>query len=296
MRRHAAVPLAQDGSGRYLPWLIGLMVFLAAIATGIAFGIAGGLERWDSGLRGALTVELPPPDAGPLPAGRIEQVLALLRTTRGVASAVPIDPAESQRLIQPWLGEGLDPALLPLPVLVDVHVLGGIGVDMKALETGLAAIVPGATVARHAAWLDRLIRVAELIELSAAVIVALIGAACVLAVVFATRTGLSLHAAVVDLLHLMGASDAFIAAQFQWHAFRLGLRGGLIGLVMAFLAFGALKLAAEHGAVPEGSDLLPALRLPVEAWIAILLLPLATALTGLVTARVTVLRALARML
>src|SRR3546814_4264720 len=54
-----AVPLDRDSSGRYLPLLVAIMVYLAALA------LAGGLAmnklaaRWDSGLAGALTVQLP---------------------------------------------------------------------------------------------------------------------------------------------------------------------------------------------------------------------------------------------
>ena len=275
--------------------LIALMVLLAALATGVAFAISQGLERWDAGIVGALTVQLPPPATGSLAAGKLDQVLDVVRGTRGIASAAAIEPSETVRLLQPWLGEGINPALLPLPALIDVQVTAGSTPDLKALEGRLGTIVPGATVARHAAWLDRLVRVAQLIELAAAGIVLLVAGAAVVTVVFTTQTGLALHAGVIDLLHLMGATDAYVARQFQWHAFRLGLTGGLIGLVMAFLIFGAIKLAAEQGIVPEGADLLPALRLPVVAWCLILLLPLAMAVAGLITARVTVRRALARM-
>ena len=60
--------------------------------------------------------------------------------------------------------------------------------------------------------------------------VLLVGGASVAAVVFAVRTGLAIHSPVVELLHIMGATDAYVARQFQTHVAGLALRGGLVGL------------------------------------------------------------------
>ena len=183
---------------------------------------------------------------------------------------------------------------MPLPILIDVQRSEGVSLDLAGLTQRLTAIVPGATVETHGAWLEQLFRVAWLIEICAAGIVALIGLAAVLTVIFTTRTGLMIHAPIVDLLHLMGAADNYIARQFQWHAFRLGLRGGVIGLILALLAFGALRVAAEQGG-NSAADLAPGLRLPIVAWVLVAVLPPVMGLVGMVTARLTVLRILARM-
>jgi cell division transport system permease protein len=296
MAKGSPLPLAHDGSGRFLPWLIALMVFLAAVATGAAFAIGGALERWDAGLQGVVTVQLPVPAGDDrLTPDRIDQVLAAIRQSKGVRDATLLDGPTTGNLLKPWLGDRIDPSLLPLPSLVDVRLADGAVLDRAALQARLESLVPGAAVEQRGAWLDRLFYVAHLIELSAGAVVLMIGLVAMTAVVFTTRTGLALHAALIDLLHLMGASDGYIARQFQWHAFRLGLTGGLLGLMMSLIAFGGLKLAAEQGAIPGAGDLMPGLRLPLPAWGAILVLPLAMGLVGLVTARITVLRTLARM-
>lgn len=295
MARRTTLPLDEDGSDRFLPWLIGLMVFLAALATGAGFAIDAALMRWDDGLRGTLTVQLPQPTIGaPLSAATIDQAVALLRGTTGIAAVKALDAQAEAQLLQPWLGDSVDAAQLPLPILIDVQRSEGASLDLADLTQRLAAIVPGATVETHGAWLEQLFRVAWLIEIGAGGIVALIGLAAVLTVIFTTRTGLMIHAQVVDLLHLMGAADNYIARQFQWHAFRLGLRGGVIGLILALLAFGALRVAAEQGGNPA-ADLAPGLRLPIVAWVLVAVLPPVMGLVGMVTARLTVLRILARM-
>jgi cell division transport system permease protein len=289
------LPLDQDGSARFLPWLIGLMVFLAALATGVGFAINVTLIRWDDGIRGTLTVQLPQPlTGGALAPASVDQALALLRGTAGVSGASALDGQREAALLQPWLGDSVEAGQLPLPVLIDVRRVEAVPLDVPDLGRRLARIVPGASVETHGAWLERLFRIAGAIEIGAAIIVGLIVTVAVLTVIFITRTGLMIHAQIVDLLHLMGAADSYIAARFQWHAFRLGLRGGIIGLAPALLAFGANTLAGQQSGSAV-ADLSPGLQLPLSSWVVLALLPLVMGLVGLVTARMTVLRTLARM-
>jgi cell division transport system permease protein len=96
---------------------------------------------------------------------------------------------------------------------------------------------------------------------------------------------------VIELLHLIGAQDSYIAAQFQWHALRFGCFGGLVGLALAgvtVLAVGALLGRIESG-------LLPDLALSAGEWTLLALVPVATAMVATVTARLTVVHALARL-
>jgi cell division transport system permease protein len=295
MARSAALPLDEDGSTRLLPWLVGFMVFLASLATGAGFAIDTALSRWDDGLRGSLTVQLPQPIlGGKLAPASIEKAVQLLHGTAGIRTVQALDQHQEAQLLQPWLGESVEAGQLPLPILIDVQRDDSAALDLSGLAGQLGQIVPGAIVEAHGAWLDRLFRVAALVEIGAGLIVALIGSAATLTVIFTTRTGLMIHASVVDLLHVIGAPDSYVASQFQWHAFRLGLRGGIIGLALALVAFAVLGFSARQGGTAV-ADLAPGFSLPIIAWGLIGLLPLIMGLVGLLTARWTVLRILARM-
>ncbi len=294
-RRRIDLPTDGDGSGRFLPWIIGLMVYLAALALAGMMALHGAIERWDSALAGTLTVQLPAA-AG----SELEAALTLLRATPGVERAEPLDAAANAALLERWLGPGLAADELRLPRLIDLRVDPARVIDPAALAKRLAAVAPSARLDDHRGWLDRLFAVALAIELVAAAIVALVAGAAVMSIVFATRTGLAIHHGTVEVLHLIGARDSFIAAQFQWPALRLGLRGGLIGLVPAVLTLLGLSQAAGGaavgGAVVGGAiSALPSLTLAPWQWAILLLLPIAAGITALATARFTVLRSLARM-
>src|SRR3546814_5129324 len=56
---------------------------------------------------------------------------------------------------------------------------------------------------------------ADTIRLVAMILVVLIALAAVAAIVFVTRAGLAIHRPVIDLLHLIGATDAYVARQFE---------------------------------------------------------------------------------
>jgi len=93
-----------------------------------------------------------------------------------------------------------------------------------------------------------------------------------MSIVFATRTGLAIHHGTVEVLHLIGAHDTFIATQFQWHALapRPARRRHRAGARRA----DALVLGeAAGGAMPAGGvGALPSLTLTPADWGILLLL------------------------
>ena len=289
------LPLDRDGSGRFLPWMVALMVYLASLALAGTLVVRDGVARWDRGLTGTLTVELPAASSG-RDDGAIEAALKVLRATSGVTRADAFDAKRTAALLEPWLGSDIAAADLPLPRLIDVQIEPRAGVDLAALGERLAAAVPGARLDDHRQWLNRVLRTALAIEIVAGTIVILVGLAAVLAVMFATRTGLAVHQGVVEVLHLIGARDGYIARQFEWHALRLGLKGGIAGLVLAVLTLVGIAWAATQvGAIDDAVRVLPALSAPAIEWVLLLLLPIAAGLVAMLTARITVLRALKRM-
>lgn len=205
-------------------------------------------------------------------------------------AAEVVSDARVARMLEPWLGPG-GAGDLPLPTLVDVRLAPNATIDLGALARQLGDSVPGATLDDHRRWLNHLILLGRSVELIAVVILVLIAAAAAATTVFGTRTALAVHRHVIEVMHLIGAPDAYIARQFQAHALGIGLRGGLTGLLFAV----ATLLAVEGLAQSSGADFLPSVAVRTWQWGALALLPVATALIARVTARMTVLRALSRM-
>jgi len=289
-----AIPFGRDGSSRFLPALTLLMVFLAGLALAAVMGLGRALARWDENLTGTLTVELPAP-TGPNDKS-LDAALAVLRAAPGIKSATPIDSATTMKLIEPWLGTSLSPADLELPRLIDVRLDPAGHADIAALRAKLTTAAPNAILDDHQLWLDRLAHFARSAELTAIAILVLIGGVAVISVSFATRAGLAVHRDTIELLHLMGARDGYVARQFERQALRLALIGGVAGLVLATAALLALSQATNAAAfLGDSVTLLPALHLRGWNWAVLAALPIVAGLVAMATARLTVLTTLRRL-
>ncbi|MCZ6741331.1 MAG: hypothetical protein O7D27_04110, partial [Alphaproteobacteria bacterium] len=95
----------------------------------------------------------------------------------------------------------------------------------------------------------------------------------------------------IELLHLMGAFDGYVARQFQGQALGLGLKGGAIGTALTVVTVAALS----HMAGAVGAGLLPRLDLGLTQWLVLAAVPLGVTAIAMITTHVTVLRALKRL-
>ncbi len=207
-------------------------------------------------------------------------------------SAQALPRAAVEALLQPWLGRDALEADLPLPGLIDVTLADNAALSVDALSARLQSAVPGARIDDPKPWLDRLVQLGRLLQSLGGGIVLLVGLALAAMVIFATRAGLAARRDTIELLHLIGAEDGYIAKQFQRHVARQAVQGGVAGVVLAITILLAIQLLA--GGV--GAGLLPGLALAWWHWLALLALPLAALLLAIFTARLTVLGALRAMI
>ena len=285
--------LEADASARFLPWALAAMVFLAVLALAGALTLDRAVSHWREGVSTRLTVRIADKPGQPM-APRVAAALDLLRGMPGVGKATELDRAGVSALLRPWLGElgsGLTEAL-PLPGVIDVELLPGQALSVSALATRLENTVPGAQIDDPKPWLDRLVSLARLLQAVGFGVVLVVGLAAMMLVVFATRAGLAARRDTIEVLHLIGAEDAYVARQFQRHVSKLAMLGGLGGWLLAILLLLLIQLLAGN----VGQGMLPALGLGWWHWPLLLGLPILGWLLAVFTARLTVLGELRRML
>ena len=285
------VPLDNDPASRYLPWTVGLLVFLATLALAVGMVLSTAGDVWRENLSGTLTVQVSPDAGDETLEMRVNRVIDLLKETPGVDSVQRLSAERIDELMEPWLGSqagGLD---LPMPALIDVSVSDGAEIDIEALAIRLAEAAPGTAVDDHAVWLRRLSAFAGVAETVAFAVIVVILLSAVSTVIFTTRTGLAIHREVVEVLHLMGAQDAYVARQFQRHALRLSGIGAAAGFVAGAAAVQALGFFGAG----IGGGLLPDFSLSAWQWGGLVALPVAATLLVVATVGFTVTRTLNRM-
>ena len=193
--RRTDLPFDRDDHSRLLRWLNAFMVFQAVLAMTAVLVLNTTAGRWDHGVRGTLTVQIARVDADEDNTKRLQQTLTVLAVTPEIDRYEVIDDAQLLRLLEPWLGQHGKGGDLPLPQLIDVELKAKTDLDLRALSNRLAAQVPGTSIDDHEIWLERLVRLIEMIEGVAAAVLIFVGLATVGTVVFTTRTGLAIQEA-----------------------------------------------------------------------------------------------------
>jgi cell division transport system permease protein len=282
---------AAGSTGLSLILVIAAMCFLASLALGAALSVGRTAADWARELSGALTVEVKPSTAM-APDAQTSAVLDALKGVPGIVSTRALTKADTEALLEPWLGKGNVTDDLPLPRLIDVRIDPSSPPDFDALAARIAAAAPGALLDTHRQWHAELIRAARSAQWLAYAVLAVVTATTIAIVTFATRAGLSANREVVEVLHLIGARDRFIASEVQRHFLHLGLRGGIIGLALSIATFLAL---GQYGQATS-LFLVPVSGLRLEFYPALAGVPIVAALVAVVTARTTVLRTLHRLL
>jgi cell division transport system permease protein len=229
-------------AGRSLSAVVAIMTFLAALAAGAAMLVAGAASSWQSEVAREITVQVRPVPGRDLDAD-VAAASGILRQAPGIAEVRAYTRKESAELVEPWLGSGITLGDLPIPRIIVVKLLPGGTANFADLRQALAAQVPSASLDDHRGWIDRMRTMGETAVAAGMVILALVIAVTVLSVSFATRGAMATNRPTIEVLHYVGATDHFLASQFQRHFLLLGLKGGAIGGGAAMALFGILQAA-----------------------------------------------------
>jgi cell division transport system permease protein len=253
-RETPLVPV-DSAAARALVAVIAILTFLAALCAGAAELVATNSAQWRVAVGSEATIQIRPQPQGDTEA-MVAQAAAMARETPGVLAAEPFSLGQSERLLEPWLGSGLDLAELPVPRLIELRLDPQSPPDLGALRTRLREAIPAASLDDHAQWLARLSNMAQTIVAVGVALVLLVLVATGLAVAFATRGAMAGNRGIVEVLHYVGAHDAYIAREFRRRFLRLGLEGGAIGGIAAIAVFVALGwISASWRASPAGDQL-----------------------------------------
>jgi len=220
-----------------MPWILGLMVFLATLASGAALSGARAAVSLRATLDGRLTVQVVEGDSV-VRSSLAGRALARLQGDPAVADAALVPEAEVRSLIAPYVGAGELDADLPVPALIDVTLSRGGGAEVAArLARELEALSPAVRVDESADWAAPVRRFLTLAAALAGAVLVLSGAATTAAVVLAARAALDAHRATIATLHLLGATDRQVSRLFERRVVRDGRDGIGAGWLLAVVAF-----------------------------------------------------------
>jgi cell division transport system permease protein len=292
-----AAPIVPKNSiaGRSLTVVVAIMTFLASLTTGVAMLVVSAASDWQSEVGREVTIQVRPAPGRNIDAD-VRTATEIARAAPGIAEVRAFTKEESARLVEPWLGAGLALDDLPIPRLIVVKLASGVRPDFASLRQALAARVPTSTLDDHRRWIDRMRTMAGTAVIGCIAVLGLVWAVTVLSVTFATRGAMATNRPIVEVLHYVGATDSFVAGQFQRHFLLLGFRGGALGGGAAILMFGVVEAANSWLAGTAGGDqiagLFGNLSVGVAGYLAIVLQIIFMALVTAFASRRTVNRTL----
>jgi len=285
------------GALRSLTVTMTVMSYLACLAIGALILTDRAVKSWTSGLSREMTIQIRELQASDINA-EVEKVSAILSQTPGIESFEVLDRAVGAKLLEPWLGKhNVDE--LPIPRLVRVIIRDRAPPDIEQLRSALQA-VKGATLDTHQRWQTELTRMARALSVLSYAVLGLICISAVAMVVFATRAVLQANRPVVELLHLVGATDGYVARQIDGRFLKTGLVSGFLGMMLGLATFFLLSLTGANGSggiadasrslvfAPPGSAML--------SYGSLFAVPPGATLIGLLTARMTLIRMLRNVL
>ncbi len=255
----APTPLAPADTvaGRSLTIVVAIMTFLAALCAGAAILVADASTEWRGEAAREATIQLQ--------AGKGRDIEADLKTAANIAGKTPgvrgvriYTRAESEALLTPWLGEGLDLSDLPTPRMIVVQLDSTGPTDLDRLRLDLIAAVPDATLDDHHLTIARLGDMARAVVVATIAIFLLVLIALAVVVASATRAAVAANRDIVDILHIVGADDVLITGEFRRRFLSLGWQGAAIG-GGAIGFFALAQLLSSHWRASAGADQMQAM-------------------------------------
>ena len=284
--------LPQTRFGGPIPWVIAILIALVVIAAAGGLSLRNLAENARADLSDAVTVQIIEADAERRAA--LASSAASLLANQPLVTSVRIVPEEElTALLEPWLGAGAASEEIPIPALIDVELSRSAAPDeITQLQAALDGAVPGARVDAQSEWLTPVYDALSALQWLALALILLVASATAAAVWLAARSAFSNHRETVEIIHLLGGTDAQVTRIFQRSVVRDAAFGAVIGLL---LGLGAVWLLGQQFAALD-SGMVAGGGLGWRDWAIIAAIPLAGVLLALVTGRITIKLALRSML
>ena len=278
-----------------MPWVIAIMVAMTAIALAAGLALGNAISSARAEIEGGVTIQVIEP-RDDIRAREAAAAVEAIKRLPHVAGLRQVPQAELDALIEPWLGTGIAAATgaaIPVPSLIDVRLKGpATPQQLGAIEQAIARVAPSAKVDAQSTWLKPVFDAMVSLQVLSISLVVLLAGALAAAVLLAARSALGANRDVIEIVHLLGGTDTQVARVFQRSIGYDAAGGGTVGLALAMVVI--LSLGRRFASL--GAGLVDSGALVWSDWLLLALVPLLSTLLAMLTARLTVLHALRKML
>ena len=279
-----------------IPWVIAILIALVVIAAAGGLSLRNLAENARADLADAVTVQII--EANPQDRSQqAEAAASALASYPLVTSVRQVPQAELEELLKPWLGEGAASDNVPIPALIDVELsrrasAEELGELQSVLDGALEPLGGAARVDAQSQWLRPVYEALSALQYLALGLIVLVSIATAAAVWLASRSAFANHRETVEIIHLLGGTDAQVTRVFERPVIREAAFGAFVGLLIGLAAvwlLGQQFASLDSGMVGGGG-------LSLTDWLIIAAIPAGGVLLAVITGRITIGYALKSML
>ena len=223
-------------------------IFVAVLVTGLFATVLHGagrlLETWSGEVEISVYLK---PEADLEAARQAAAAAAPGRRVEAVSAREALQRFRASLGNQAALLDGVGDEVLPPSV--EVHAPGIRLAEARALASRLMAVPGAAEVDFGNAWLERLERVLRHLRLAGLALLVVLGGGAAVLVANTLRLGVLARSDEIEIMKLVGATDAFVEIPFFIEGFLQGLFGGSLAALTLLVAalFGLPRLEAALG-------------------------------------------------
>jgi cell division transport system permease protein len=283
-----SVLVTDERSNRPIRLIIGCLVFVLTLILSGTLALNHFVEKFSTNSQDNLVFEVNLEGVDPT------QHISLLGTLQQAINAFP--PVKESFVIpleQPSLPASMKDASLkspPMLTFIEAHTYPNAPYQASELLMTLRHIHGGTHIQSNHFIQKNLRYLHHSLTLFSYGIIALLYFAIIVTISLITRSTLKMHGNVIDILRLVGATNNYIAKQFQWVAFRLGFSSSLLGVSLGVIIFFMVTSFATRFGLP--SDFIV---FNQNILVSFILLPLFVGFISLFVARFEVIRTLIRL-
>lgn len=231
-RASAPIVSASSVTGNSLTVVIAIMCFLACLTAGAVYLINQSANAWFLDIASEVTVQIKPIKNTDIEK-RVTTVALFLAKQKGIARVKPLTQRDLNSLLEPWLGNMDALTALPVPRLIALEIDRSSPPNLADLRVQLENDFTGVSLDDHRHWQKQIRTVTRSLALGGFAVLLLVGAATMAIIISATQSAMASNREIVEVLHFVGATDSFIAREFEKHFLATGIRASFIGAVFA---------------------------------------------------------------
>tara|TARA_B100000925_G_scaffold120112_1_gene89248 strand:- start:2977 stop:3801 length:825 start_codon:yes stop_codon:yes gene_type:complete len=264
------------------------MIYLALLAVLFSTVSTLSFDKWRSATRDLVTIHVPKPaeiidsDDG---VTRLDETLKILRAFPDIESFTVLEKNDIERLINPLVDKDILKNIL-LPALIEIRLKRNN--SLPDLNNALKNLSTDIFIESHAELFLPDAKAFSGAKKLFSVIVGLTLFVAMISIIFAVHAGLAINRETIQVMHLIGAKNGFIARTFQKHVLKVLGFSSACGTALAMGTFFILDRLLRVAFFGDGEiDIFKQINL--WDWTIFMLVPVSYPLLGIIVAGVSVL-------